>query len=83
MTRRQHRILLAGLLLVSALPVLAERKPVSITSVTFDRTDAGARMCNRLLERIEDPQRQFEPESVRPHLLVRQSTAAPSRSSLR
>ena len=29
MTRRQHRILLAGLLLVSALPVLAERKPVA------------------------------------------------------
>ena len=30
MTRRQHRILLAGLLLVSALPVLAERKPVAV-----------------------------------------------------
>jgi len=29
MTIRQHRILLAGLLLLSALPVLAERKPVS------------------------------------------------------
>src|SRR6266480_434783 len=29
MTMRQHRILLAGLLLLSALPVLAERKPVS------------------------------------------------------
>ena len=29
MTKRQHRILLAGLLLLSALPVLAERKPVS------------------------------------------------------
>ena len=28
MTKRQHRILLAGLLLLSALPVLAERKPV-------------------------------------------------------
>ena len=29
MTRRQPRILLAGLLLLSALPMLAERKPVS------------------------------------------------------
>src|SRR5207302_9218012 len=29
MTRRQHRILLPGLLLLCALPVLAERKPVS------------------------------------------------------
>src|SRR4029077_8111035 len=29
MTRRQHGVLLAGLLLVSALPVLAERKPVA------------------------------------------------------
>ena len=28
MTKRQHRILLPGLLLLSALPVLAERKPV-------------------------------------------------------
>jgi DNA-binding LacI/PurR family transcriptional regulator len=56
---------------------LAERKPVSITSVTFDRADAGARMCNRLLEYIETPAHQYEPEYVRPHLLVRQSTAAP------
>src|SRR5256885_12819444 len=29
MTRRQHGVLLAGLALLSALPVLAERKPVS------------------------------------------------------
>src|SRR5256885_9810698 len=29
MTRGQHRILLAGLLVLSALPVLAERKPVA------------------------------------------------------
>src|SRR5258707_12308593 len=29
MTRRQHRILLAGLLVLFALPVLAERKPVA------------------------------------------------------
>jgi len=28
MTMRQHRILLAGLLLLSSWPVLAERKPV-------------------------------------------------------
>jgi DNA-binding LacI/PurR family transcriptional regulator len=56
---------------------LVNRKPVTITSVSFDRTDAGARMCRRLLESIEHPERQFEPEYLRPHLLIRQSTAAP------
>jgi DNA-binding LacI/PurR family transcriptional regulator len=57
--------------------VLAERRPVSITSVSFDRTSVGSRLCRRLLELIDQPERQFEPEYVPPHLLVRQSTAAP------
>jgi len=60
---------------------LAERKPVSITSVCFDRAEAGARMCRRLLDYIENPQHHYEAEYLRPHMLVRQSTAAPKAAS--
>jgi len=56
---------------------LAEQTPVSITSVSFNRADAGARMCKRLLEYIEQPERHFEAEYLRPHMLIRQSTASP------
>ncbi len=56
---------------------LVARTPIGVTSVRFDRRDAGARMCRRLLEFIEHPQRQYEAEYVRPELVLRQSTAAP------
>jgi len=54
--------------------ILADRKPVSITSVAFDRAGVGSRLCRRLLELIDHPERQFEPEYVPSQLLVRQST---------
>jgi LacI family transcriptional regulator len=57
--------------------VLLERKPVSITSVCFDRFEAGARLCRRLLECIEQPDKTFELEYLRPKLIVRESTGAP------
>jgi LacI family transcriptional regulator len=58
--------------------VLLERTPVSITSVCFDRKDAGARFCKRVIECIEHPDRHFEPEYLRPQLVIRQSTGAPA-----
>jgi len=57
--------------------VLLERTPVTITSVCFDRKDAGARFCKRVIECIEHPDRNFEPEYLRPQLVIRQSTGAP------
>jgi DNA-binding LacI/PurR family transcriptional regulator len=61
--------------------ILADRRPVSITSVSFDRAGVGSRLCRRLLELIEQPERQFEPEYVTSQLLIRQSTGAPPKTA--
>ncbi len=66
----------ADVSLVSWNNTLTERKPVSITSICFDRAEAGARLCRRLLECIDHPERRFEPEFLRPQLVLRDSTAA-------